>query len=460
SRLWFPAHQSLGRILESDIAADLDAAGYRALSGWHGSETLLLAYAAPRETAAGATTTFAPGVALLASRYTSTAVVGDAIDAEFDWSQVPTAGLSLSLRLVDAGGTVWAARDATVEAMRQRVALLVPWGTPAVPLSLVIVVSHDGRELAPPDAVGGRVEFAVGPVSVQPATEAPPATADLGLTGAAAASADGISLEGVSGLPAEAQQGDDLPLSLWWSLARPIGREYVAYLQALDASGQVVAATEARITAGLWPPTEWPVGALVRDPHALLLPAHTPAGSIRLVAGLLDPVSRQPLALGGRTSVDLGRVQVHEVARSFEPPETETPTAIRFGSLATLGGYTTAGCQWQDGVCVTDAATLDLTLAWQAQAETGVRYRSFVHVLCGNEIVAQSDGQPGPHPTTAWLPGEYVADEHSLDLPAGLCADATMAVGLYDPKTGERLAPAGPTETADGRVLLFRVARP
>ncbi|MHB0875308.1 MAG: glycosyltransferase family 39 protein, partial [Anaerolineae bacterium] len=46
SRLWVPAHQSLGRILESDIAADLDAAGYRALSGWHGSETLLLAYAA------------------------------------------------------------------------------------------------------------------------------------------------------------------------------------------------------------------------------------------------------------------------------------------------------------------------------------------------------------------------------------------------------------------------------
>ena len=52
------------------------------------------------------------------------------------------------------------------------------------------------------------------------------------------------------------------------------------------------------------------------------------------------------------------------------------------------------------------------------------------------------DSEPGggAYPTTGWLPGEYLTDRHTMtlapDAPAGTYR---VAVGLYDPATGERL---------------------
>jgi hypothetical protein len=70
-------------------------------------------------------------------------------------------------------------------------------------------------------------------------------------------------------------------------------------------------------------------------------------------------------------------------------------------------------------------------------------YHVFVHLIdeTGN-IVAQSDAAPAnwTRPTTGWLPGEYVVDAHTLNLPAALPpGPLTLRVGLYDPATGARL---------------------
>ena len=83
-----------------------------------------------------------------------------------------------------------------------------------------------------------------------------------------------------------------------------------------------------------------------------------------------------------------------------------------------------------------------LTLLWHAEAEMPTSYRVFVHLVDGaGQILAQADGEPAnwTRPTTGWVPGEYILDEHTLTLPADLPLDASLRIGLYDPATNQRL---------------------
>ncbi|MEJ2211286.1 MAG: hypothetical protein P8129_19910, partial [Anaerolineae bacterium] len=105
--------------------------------------------------------------------------------------------------------------------------------------------------------------------------------------------------------------------------------------------------------------------------------------------------------------------------------------------------------------------TLTLTLTWQAVAPTpGVAppveadYTVFVHLLAGEEKVAQRDSQPcdGECPTSTWQPGRIVVDRHTLSLPPQAPAGPyRLAVGLYLLETGDRAAVLG---RDDGTVYL------
>ena len=87
--------------------------------------------------------------------------------------------------------------------------------------------------------------------------------------------------------------------------------------------------------------------------------------------------------------------------------------------------------------------TMQLTLYWQARAEMDADYTVFIHLVDGRgNIVAQHDGQPdsGTYPTSQWLPGEVVVDEHALvPAPGYGPGEYTLVVGLYDREDGERL---------------------
>jgi hypothetical protein len=80
-------------------------------------------------------------------------------------------------------------------------------------------------------------------------------------------------------------------------------------------------------------------------------------------------------------------------------------------------------------------------------------YQVFVHLLDaqGNKV-AQRDGQPVQwlRPTSTWQPGEELADRYGLWLPETFPTGSyTVAVGLYDPVTGQRLpVSAGPASYA------------
>jgi hypothetical protein len=122
-------------------------------------------------------------------------------------------------------------------------------------------------------------------------------------------------------------------------------------------------------------------------------------------------------------------------------PAPQVATDVTFGQVARLVGY--------DQDSAADGA-LAVTLHWHALGASDRPLTVFVHLLDeqGN-VVGYGDSEPGngARPTTGWLKGEYLADTHTLNLPA-VTGRLRLAIGLYDPVTGERLL------TGDGQDQL------
>ena len=90
-----------------------------------------------------------------------------------------------------------------------------------------------------------------------------------------------------------------------------------------------------------------------------------------------------------------------------------------------------------------------LALRWESLQAVDYDYHVFVHLLNGQgERVAQRDGQPVQwlRPTSTWQPGEEIVDRYGIPLPPELpVGQYTIAIGLYDPVSGQRLpVNAGP----------------
>jgi hypothetical protein len=100
-----------------------------------------------------------------------------------------------------------------------------------------------------------------------------------------------------------------------------------------------------------------------------------------------------------------------------------------------------------------------LSLVWQALTTVPRDYTVFAHVYDGSgQIVAQMDGWPanGNYPTSAWVAGEYVAEERLIPLPDSLPdGEYTVKVGLYDAQTMQRLAPS--PDDGDRAVIVGKI---
>lgn len=90
-----------------------------------------------------------------------------------------------------------------------------------------------------------------------------------------------------------------------------------------------------------------------------------------------------------------------------------------------------------------DERTLLVTALWEAETPPDGDLVVFTHLLGpGGALLAQHDGVPavGFRPTSGWQPGERIADDHWIELPAGAAlAEATLSVGLYRPADLSRL---------------------
>ncbi len=85
----------------------------------------------------------------------------------------------------------------------------------------------------------------------------------------------------------------------------------------------------------------------------------------------------------------------------------------------------------------------DVRLVWKASATASTAYTVFVHLLdSSGQVIAQNDSQPdgGNRSTMGWLPGEYISDLHHLTFNRNdYSGPATLEVGLYDSRTGQRV---------------------
>jgi hypothetical protein len=93
-----------------------------------------------------------------------------------------------------------------------------------------------------------------------------------------------------------------------------------------------------------------------------------------------------------------------------------------------------------DAIChPTDAGGVTLTTRWQVIAPIEGTPTIFAHLLSPDgALLTQADGDPlqGLYPFNAWQPGEVIEDVRvfQTDPPAG----ASIALGVWDPTTGER----------------------
>ncbi len=361
------------------------------------------------------------------------------------------------LRLVDEQGRIWAAQDrwpvlGLWRTLHWRAGMfitdeyapLIPPGTPPgeyrleVGLYSLQTANGSGRVLNVSELHGGaRPGFGggltPGMVTVTKPSS-PPTLAELAMQHQLENSLNAeIELLGYDFEGGAASSGQRLPLTLYWRARRQVQGDYLLALWLEDEEGRSWGERQERPTL---PGQKGEIGRDVRD---FLVSGGVPGGAYRLMIALAD----------GRTGersgpVALGRVEVQSRERLFEAPPTQHPLKVNLGNLVALLGY---------DLEVQPARTVQLTLYWQALSEMETAYTVFVHLLDEKgQIQAQQDGPP-PLPTTGWSVGEVVIEAREVAAPAA--GRYTLAVGLYEVLSGERLPVLGGAQ--DDRIILEEV---
>jgi hypothetical protein len=275
--------------------------------------------------------------------------------------------------------------------------------------------------------------------------------------------ADGIELIGYDLESGEPRQGDAVGVRLYWRALEPQRANVRPFLHLDAITGDATWANQTKVHPGDKPSSAWPLGFFVADDYRLLLPADTPPLTARLHAGLLDERGELvPLAEGGELAT-LTEMRIRERTPLALASVPGRERSYRLGEAARLLGHSVVvtGTQSASG----GAPALDVALYWQATSKLPADYTVFVHVLDGRGArVAQGDGPPvnGRYPSSAWLPGQIVVDNHRIVLPAGVNpADLRVAVGLYAPGDGARLpvTDARGARVPDDQIVLAPAVR-
>jgi uncharacterized membrane protein len=456
-RLWFPDHRAMGRVLEAQIEAYLVEHAYPVFAEWHGENTVLSFFATGDPVPQPVSARFGGWLSLDEAGLGPGPLEAGwgivAVDLTWRPSERPDQDYTVGLRLVDAAGRVWAQRDSAPrgglapfpewpldEPALDRHGLRVPAGTPPGDYTVTLRV-YGSRDLAVLPATfegGSGGEVALGTVRVV-RPETPPPVEALAVAEPLQVDFGPLRFLGhtVRSDPA-LLPGEAVEIDLYWQALVDPGQDLLPRLQLLGGDGASAAEVTEKPVGGTYPTAWWQAGQLVRDPHALPIPAPVPPGRYRLTLSLVRAADGAPVeTAGGQTTVELAEVEVLEREHTFLPTAPTHVQPVRLGASVELTGYDLREVPRAPG------SPLEVTLHWYALETPDRNYHSFVHLLdAEGAIVAQHDGPPGEgeQPTLGWLPGEYVTDPHRLQLPTDL-PDGTyrLEVGLYDPATGLRL---------------------
>ena len=483
-KVWFPAHLALGAILEKQVEAHLTSRAAPFINEWYGPGTRLSGWSVTPESQA----VDAPAV-----RFPLRGADGvvELIGVDAARQPIPAANavlpitlrwrvpetlpvLGVSVRLVDSIGRIWAQHDyetlgiancelrianhslqgatsgqirntqhETRKPVEDCLGLLIPAGTPPGRYFVEVAVhpKGDGRPLdvLAPDGRSLGAAARLFELIVAPADRIlDPERLPIG-TRRAQDFADGLRLLGHTLDDRLVAPGEARPVNLFWQAAGQPQADTIAFVQLLDAAGQVAAGWEAP-PGGAYATSAWQPGTLMRTQATFRPRADLPDGHYRLIAGLFRATDKARLrTTSGADHVILGDVTVRGRPHDRTPPKPQHPADIAFGQTGRLIGYDLAAPSggFQPG------AAIPLTLYWQAGAATDRPHTAFVHLVDeAGAIQGYGDGEPGGGnlPTTSWLAGEYLTDAHQINVNSAAPPGAyRLRIGLYDPTTGQRL---------------------
>ena len=329
-KVWFPAHLALGAILEKQVEGHLGGRAVPFINEWYGPGTRLSGWSVTSQPQA----VDAPPVRF-PLRGTDDAVELIGVDAARQ--PIPAANavlpitlrwrvpatlpvLGVSLRLVDSIGRIWAQHDyeplgnaecrmqngrtvvwnvvasgqirnpqSAIRNLSDCLGLLIPAGTPPGQY-FVDVALHPKGDARPLDVLGmdGRSLGAAArlfELTVAPADrDLDPERLPIG-TRQAQDFADGLRLLGHTVDDRPVAPGEARPVNLFWQAADQPQADTVAFVQLLDAAGQVAAGWEAP-PGGAYATSAWQPGTLIRTQAAFRPRADLPDGRYRLIAGL------------------------------------------------------------------------------------------------------------------------------------------------------------------------------
>jgi hypothetical protein len=171
-----------------------------------------------------------------------------------------------------------------------RVPLLNRTGAPVDPITFADVIVASPRDLA---TVGRLVP-------------SKPEHAVLG---------DGLELLGYD-VDQSGAGGRVVNVSLYWQAQKQPERDYTAFVQLLDPSGQLISQSDSYPAAGRFPTSQLPAGYVLRDVHPLVIPDAANGSAYQLIAGMYELATLQRLALrqdgspGPSDHATLGLVQL------------------------------------------------------------------------------------------------------------------------------------------------------
>jgi len=252
----------------------------------------------------------------------------------------------------------------------------------------------------------------------------------------------GLTLVGFETLPGETvRSGERVGASLIWQagethIANNLAMSFTAKSGEGDEEWPL---SEPVGLAGIsYQTSQWQAGELLRGWLVARIPPSFEPGlyKLRLRLTTADDPANEILTL------PLGDFQVEGWPRNFNAPQPQKVIEANYGGLATLIGLDA------DTATLSPGDTLTARLYWRAEHEFNQDYTAFVQLIGPDGLLhGQVDQTPGAgeFPTTGWLPGEYISDSYAVplatDAPLG---DYQLAIGLYNPETGERLPVSSP----------------
>ncbi|MHB1356120.1 MAG: ArnT family glycosyltransferase [Anaerolineae bacterium] len=256
------------------------------------------------------------------------------------------------------------------------------------------------------------------------------------------------------------QPGEDLAVILYWRAIAPTAKKLSAFVQLVDASGEVIAYRNKPLGGASFSTPYWPSGTVIAEKYLVpvTLTALNPS-QLELKVGLFQPQDAdyrlQIQDAAGQALGDSVRLQMIKVKAN---PQGEINNTLDY-NLANefrLLGYNLERDVLKPG------DTVQVSLFWKASRPIPLNYTVFVQVIdVDNKVWGQLHAQPqgGAAPTRSWQPGQLIRDSYSFILSADTPPGSyRLDLGVYPPDTGTNLRVIADDGTpGDNHIILYRL---